>query len=91
METLGSWVSRIPIQLEPFFRSQFCFIVKNEFSLFAATVQPEQDGKEADHLPFPAIDIPFWNLKRNKRRSIDSVVSDDVSYVDAAQAFNVSF
>ncbi|KAL2717509.1 murinoglobulin-1-like [Vespula squamosa] len=51
-------------------------------------MQPEQESKEVDHLPFPAIDVPFWNLKRNRRRSIDTVVSDDVSYVDAAQAFN---
>lgn len=54
-------------------------------------MQPEQESKEVDHLPFPAIEVPFWNLKRNRRRSIDTVVSDDVSYVDAAQAFNVSF
>ncbi|KAI4503310.1 hypothetical protein M0802_001532 [Mischocyttarus mexicanus] len=51
-------------------------------------MQTEQDSKEVDHLPFPAIELPFWNLKRNRRHSIDSVGSDDVSYVDAAQAFN---
>ncbi|KAK2588934.1 hypothetical protein KPH14_001789 [Odynerus spinipes] len=46
--------------------------------------QPEQDSKEVDHLPLPAIEIPFWNLRRRKRHSICSRLNS----VDAAQAFN---
>ncbi|XP_047344508.1 alpha-2-macroglobulin-like protein 1 [Vespa velutina] len=67
------------------------FHLDSEWSAWAWTnckIQSEQDRKEVDHLPFPAIEIPFWNLKRYRRRSIDTVMSDDVTYVDAAQAFN---
>ncbi|KAI4492500.1 hypothetical protein M0804_002291 [Polistes exclamans] len=51
-------------------------------------VQTEQGTTEIAHLPFSTIGVPFWNLRRSRRHPTDTVAPDDVSYVDASQAFN---